>query len=116
VLAVTAIFLARETKSLLIGESAHPKVKASILRIARNDAAVAHVNDVLTFQMGPGDVSAALSAEFHDRLKTPEIEAAVHRIEDAIKLAHPDIRTLFVKPQTAKSWRNRTAELAAPRE
>jgi cation diffusion facilitator family transporter len=116
VLAVTAIFLARETKSLLIGEAAHPQVKASILRIAGGDAAVAHVNVVLTFQIGPDDVSAALSAEFHDRLKTPEIEAAVSRIEDAIKLAHPEIRTLFVKPQTAESWRNRTAKLAAPGE
>jgi cation diffusion facilitator family transporter len=116
VLAATAIFLARETKSLLIGESADPQVKTSILRIAGDDPAVAHVNVVLTFQIGPDDVSAALSAEFHDRLKTPEIEAAVNRIEDAIKLAHPEIRTLFVKPQTAESWRNRTAKLAAPGE
>jgi hypothetical protein len=42
VLAATAMFLARETKGLLMGESAHPHVKASILRIAGNDVAVAH--------------------------------------------------------------------------
>ena len=112
VLAVTAIFLARETKGLLTGESAHPRVKAAILRIAGDDAAVAHANGVLTFQIGPDDVMAALSAEFHDRLTTPEIEAGVSRIEAAIKLAHPEIKTLFVRPETAESWRNRYAKLA----
>jgi cation diffusion facilitator family transporter len=111
VLAVTATFLARETKGLLTGESAHPHVTAAILRIAGDDAAVAHANGALTFQIGPDDVMATLSAEFHDRLTTPEIETAVRRIEAAIELAHPEIKTLFVRPETVESWRNRRAKL-----
>ena len=112
VLAVTAIFLARETKGLMMGESAHPAVRKAILRIAADDAAVAHANGVLTFQIGPDDVTAALSVEFHDQLTTPEIEAGVRRIEAAIKLAHPEITTLFVKPETDESWCNRYMTLA----
>ena len=112
VLAVTAIFLARETKGLLTGESAYPSVRAAILRIARDDAAVAHANGVITVQIGPDDVVASLSVKFHDRLTTPEIEAGVRRIEAAIKLAHPEITTLFVKPETDESWCNRYLALA----
>jgi hypothetical protein len=32
-----------------------------------------------------------------------EIEACVTRIEEAIKRSHPEIPTLFVKPQTAET-------------
>ena len=112
VLAATAIFLARETKGLLMGESALPQVRASILRMAAGDPAVAHANGVLTFQIGPDDVTVALSVEFHDRLTTPEIEAGVRRIEAAIKLAHPEITTLFVRPETDESWCDRYTKLA----
>jgi cation diffusion facilitator family transporter len=112
VLALTAIFLAREVKGLLIGEAAHPQVEASILSIAASDPAVAHVNGLFTVQIGPDNVVAALSAEFHDRLTTPEIESSVNRIEEAIRSQHPDITALFVRPQTADAWLSRRAMLA----
>ncbi len=104
VLAVSSMFLARETKALLIGESALPHVRDSILEIAGADPAIRKANGVLTVQMGPDQVVAALSAEFEDRLTTPEIETCVNRIEAAIKAAHPEITTLFVKPQTPETW------------
>lgn len=112
-LAVSSILLARETKGLLIGEAAHPRVRDSILRIARNDPDVCGVNGVLTVQMGPNQVLAALSAEFKDGLDTGEIEHCVARLETAIKGAHPDVRTLFVKPQTGETWRRQLANLTA---
>jgi divalent metal cation (Fe/Co/Zn/Cd) transporter len=112
-LSVSSILLARETKGLLIGEAAHPRVRDSILRIARNDPDVSGVNGVLTVQMGPNQVLAALSAEFLDGLDTGQIERCVTRIEAAIKQAHPDVRTLFVKPQTGETWRRQIGALAA---
>src|SRR2546423_466942 len=103
-LAATAMLLARESKSLLIGEPAHPQVRESILAIAGADPAVRHVNGVLTVQLGPSQVVATLSAEFEDSLTTPKIEACVNRIETAAKAAHAEIVALFVKPQTPEIW------------
>jgi cation diffusion facilitator family transporter len=111
VLAATAVFLARECKGLLIGESALPEVQASLLRIANEDPAVQRANGVITVQMGPSQIVAALSAEFEDHLSSPEIEACVGRIEARIRAAHPEITTLFVKPQTAHTWRERRARI-----
>jgi divalent metal cation (Fe/Co/Zn/Cd) transporter len=105
--------LARETKGLLIGEPALPRVRESILRIATEDRDVNRANGVLTVQMGPNQVLAALSAEFHDGLTTQQIEFCVSRIEAAIKDAHLEVTTLFIKPQTAETWRRRIAEVAA---
>lgn len=115
VLAVSSILLARETKELLMGEAALPHVRESILRIAREDPDVRGVNGVLTVQMGPRQVIAALSAEFRDEMNTTQIEQCVSRIEAAIKRAHLDVTMLFVKPQTAETWRRRIAQLSEVR-
>ncbi|CAM0999825.1 Cation transport protein [Rhodanobacter sp. Root179] len=107
VLSLSALLLARETKGLLIGEPAHPVVGEAILAIAAGDAGVRCANGVLTVQMGPSQVVATLSAEFEDALTTPQIEACINRIEKQAKQAHPEIVSLFIKPQTAETWRTR---------
>jgi cation diffusion facilitator family transporter len=107
VLAMSAMLLARETKGLLIGEPAHPVVSNAILAIAAADEGVRCANGVLTVQMGPNQVVATLSAEFEDALTTPQIEACINRIEKQAKIAHPEIVSLFIKPQTAETWRAR---------
>jgi cation diffusion facilitator family transporter len=104
-LALVAIFLARETKELLIGEQASEAVKQEIIRIAGADQTVHHANGVITVHMGPDEIVAALSAEFDDGATASEIEACVTRIERAIKAKYPNLTTLFVKPQTAERWR-----------
>jgi cation diffusion facilitator family transporter len=106
-LAVTAMLLVRETKALLLGESAGEAVRADILRIAAADVDVRCANGVITQQFGPETVIAALSADFHDRLTTPEIEACIRRIETGVQQAHPEVVALFVKPQTAETWQQR---------
>lgn len=111
VLAVAALLLARETKALLIGEAAHPRVRKDILRIAARDPAIRHANGVFTVQLGPDSVVATLSAEFEDALTTPEVEACVNRIEAAVCKTHPDVVALYVKPQTEDTWRRRMERL-----
>lgn len=108
VLAVSAWLLARETKGLLLGETADPRLRENVLNIAQQDAAVYSANGVLTEQMGAHQVIASLSLEFKDDLTSDEIEACVNRIEAQIKQLHPEIITLFVKPQTKAVWLERT--------
>ena len=116
VLLVSSLLLARETKGLLIGESAGPQVRDAIVRIACEDPDVRVANGVLTVQMGVNQVVAALSVDFHDSLTTGQIESCVNRIEAAIKQAQPDITVLYVKPQSAETWRRRIEQLAAASE
>lgn len=107
VLAISAILLARETKGLLLGESADPQLRDHLLLIAQEDDAVFSANGVLTEQMGADQVIASLSLEFEDHLTSDYIEACVNRIEAKIKQIHPEIMALFVKPQTKKVWLQR---------
>lgn len=108
VLAITSLLLARETKDLLIGEPAHPSVRRDILDMAEADVAIRKANGVLTVQLGPNNIVAALSIEFEDGLTTEEIETCVNRVESAIRCKHQDITVLYVKPQTPEAWVQRT--------
>ena len=105
VLGVTSILLARESKSLLIGERADRELTESILGIAAEEPQIASANGVLTVQLAPDQIVAALSLEFADTLRANEIEAAVLGIEQKIRAAHPEVVALFVKPQANRMYR-----------
>lgn len=105
VLAATAALLARESKSLLIGERADPLLSDSLLRIAEAAIPNAKANGVLTVQLAPDQILAALSLEFPDAMRVPEVEAAVVEIERRVRAAHPEVLTLFIKPQTAAAFK-----------
>jgi cation diffusion facilitator family transporter len=112
VLAATAMFLARESKGLLIGEAALPDVQDAILAIAQQDRAIQKANGVLTIHMGPREIVAALSVEFEDALTAPDIEDCVQRLEDRLKKEIPEVTALFVKPQTKGTWETRRKRIA----
>lgn len=107
VLAVSAFLLARETKGLLLGETADPQLRHNVLQIAQDDVAVQSANGVLTEQIGAHQVIASLSLEFKDNLTSDDIELCVNRIEARIRQIHPEIVALFVKPQTQEVWLER---------
>lgn len=104
-LALAALLLARETKALLIGESAGSVVDAAICRIAGDDEAIRSANGVFTVQMGPDQIVASLSVEFEDSLTTLQVEESIRRIESKVRERHPEVSALFVKPQTPETWR-----------
>ena len=87
-------------------------MREALLEIAAIDPGVGLVYGVLTVQMGPHTVVAALSAEFEDELTTPQIEQCINRIEKAVKHRHAEVTSLFVKPQTSETWRARQHAIA----
>jgi cation diffusion facilitator family transporter len=111
VLTATAMFLARESKGLLIGEGARGRTMRSIRQIAAEQPGVERVNDLVTIHLAPQQVVAALSLEFKDELTTPQIEQAVAAIEGRICRQHPEVSTIFVKPQSS-STRDQRAQPA----
>jgi cation diffusion facilitator family transporter len=104
VLAAVAMLLARESKSLLIGESASSELTRSVMAIAAKNTAVRRVNGMLTAQLAPDQILVALSLEFADDLRVPELEERVIEIERNIRAQHSEVIALFVKPQTPKTF------------
>ena len=98
-LGAVSIFLARESKGLLIGEPADSSVVASICAIAREHPGVERADGLFTVHLAPEQIVAAITADFTDTLSAADVETAVSAIEDRVRAKHPDIILLLVKPQ-----------------
>jgi len=117
-LAVTSLFLVRESKSLLIGERAYPAVRQSIMDIAAQLAGTGNgkpgnfkINGIITAQLGPQHIVAMLSLEFADDMRAPDIEKAVVELEKRVRQANPEVVGLFIKPQTEGTWSEKKEQL-----
>src|SRR5262249_7636167 len=111
-LAGTSIFLARESKGLLIGEGARARTMRSIRQIAAEQPGVERVNDLVTVPLAHKQIVAALSLEFKDELTTPQIENAVAAIERRICSQNPEVYTIFIKPQSSTTRDQRAQAVA----
>jgi cation diffusion facilitator family transporter len=105
ILAATAILVARESKSLLIGERADTVLSDAILAIAAKEPGVTGANGLITVQLAPAQILAAMSLEFDDNMRTGEIEAQVIAVEQKVRAAYPQVVALFIKPQTDSTFR-----------
>lgn len=102
ILGSTAIWLAYETKGLLIGESADRKVVTAISRIVSSNSQVEHVNEVLTMHMGPHYILVNLSVDFYAHITADELEAKIADIDLQIKQAFPDVKRVFIEAEARR--------------
>jgi len=99
VLAATAVFLARETKGLLIGESANRGVVEQLRAIAAATPGVRYVNEVLTLHMGPDYILVTMSIAFAPTLPAAQVERCIAELDQAVKQAQPRVKRLFVEAE-----------------
>jgi divalent metal cation (Fe/Co/Zn/Cd) transporter len=104
VLAATSMLLARESKSLLIGERADRALADAIMRIAGAEPGVESANGVITTQMAPDQIVAALSVDFANSVSARDVENIIVDIERKVRAQRPDVVTLFVKPQSRAAY------------
>lgn len=103
ILGATAIWLAVETKGLLIGESADPQVVKGIGAILRQSDTVAYVNEILTMHIGPEYVLVNVSIDFHDRIPAQDIEQEIALLSNTIKHAYPRVKRIFIEAERKKN-------------
>ncbi len=99
ILGGTAIWLAYETKGLLIGESANPEVVEAIRKMVGGHEAVLHVNEILTMHMGSEYILVNLSVDFDSRVGADEVEAAVKDFDARIKHSLPRVKRIFIEAE-----------------
>lgn len=111
ILGGTAIWLAYETKGLLIGESANVRVVNGIREILQGYAEIDHVNELLTMHMGPEFILVNVSIDFQDNLSANELEDVIARMDKQIKHAFPNVKRIFIE---AESWNRGPGPLSSP--
>ncbi|MCU7872996.1 MAG: cation diffusion facilitator family transporter [Candidatus Thiodiazotropha sp. (ex Lucinoma borealis)] len=99
ILVGTAVWLAYETKSLLIGESANPAVVQGIRELVSSKASIECVNEVLTMHMGPDFILANLSVDFRDSITADEVERTIGEMDGSIKEQFPQVKRIFIEAE-----------------
>jgi cation diffusion facilitator family transporter len=107
ILGLTAAWLAFESKSLLIGESASADIVAAIQRIADAPDQVLTTNEVATLHMGPDHVIVTVSLDFVDGIDSSVLESTVTRLNRDIRAVDPSIRRVFIEAERSGDHRVR---------
>ena len=101
VLVGVATFLAREIKSLIVGEAADPQIESCVNDLAAADPNIEKVLRVLTIQQGPGEIVVAAKLGFKAGLETQQLVDAINAFERQLKVRAPEVRWSFIEPDNA---------------
>jgi divalent metal cation (Fe/Co/Zn/Cd) transporter len=93
-----AFFVARETKSLLIGEGATPEALDLIKGIVRKTDTVVDLISMRSMQLGEDEFLVAMKIHWQDGMSIEEVSAETNALEARIREAMPRARYLFLEP------------------
>ena len=96
-----ATFLAREVKSLLVGEAADPSLRAKIEEVAAADPNIERVLAVLAVQQGPGEIMLAMKLAMRAGLDDLAARRGNQCVQRVLKNAVPEVRWSFIEPDNA---------------
>jgi len=99
ILVFVSLILARESRSLLMGEGIAPETRDKIAKLAEKDPAVLRTKNILSTYQSPEEVVLMLIIDFQDHLDTEEITEAIHRIRGHIKTEFPLVRFVIIQPE-----------------
>lgn len=109
ILCAVAVFLAAESKGLLIGEGVSPRTRQSIDAIVAADPDITKLVRALSMHLGPADVLLALEVTFRPELPAAQTAAAIERLDRAIRARHPEVKHLFIEAQSFAGHANAPA-------
>lgn len=96
-LCVIGILLAKDTRSLLIGEGVSRAVKLDTIAIAEATPGVASVRQFLSLHLGPDTVLLAMKVRFAEGLSLADVEKVTDAVEASIREKHPMMKRIFVE-------------------
>lgn len=101
ILTYIAWVLARESRSLLMGETLQASTLDNIEKLCRSSDIVRNVKRPLSIFMGPEEVILILPATFTREINVSRLEEGIATLKQEIKKAFPLIKQIFIEPTPA---------------
>lgn len=99
-LTLVSWFLAREVKSLIVGERADPIIEGVFREEVARDARLGTVLRVITIQQGPSQVMLAAKLDVPRELAAGVLVDAINELEDRVRARRTDVRWQFIEPDS----------------
>lgn len=97
-----SMILARESRSLLMGEGIAPETQQKIIKLVERDESVLQARHILSTYQSPEEVVLMLIIAFKPDLDTANINDAIVRIRTSIKKAYPLVSFIIIQPEAVK--------------
>jgi len=91
--------LAKESRSLLMGESADPDILSEVTRLTEKDPTVNKVIRPLSMYLAPEEIILILTVAFRKEVNSAEVTRAIITIREAIQAKFPAIKQIFIEPE-----------------
>lgn len=108
VLIAVAFELARDARTLIIGEAAPETIRRAMERTLSADASVDAVHELLAVRMGAHQVLVMARVSVPDEMPAGDVERLLVRLRQELKASHPEVMDAFIeigpgdpKPATA---------------
>lgn len=105
-----SFILARESRSLLMGEGLSTETQQKIKQLVEADQDVIMLISILSQYQSPKEVLLVLILTFEPDLNTNNLTQAIDRLRDKVKSAYPVIRFVIIQPQSAEVAERRISE------
>lgn len=102
ILAVVAVFLAYESKSLLVGETADPDITEGIKELILNHSSVERIRPPLTMHFGPNQILLNLDVQFRPDLDASSLVDIIDTLETQIREKFPIVKQIFIEVEGLK--------------
>jgi cation diffusion facilitator family transporter len=99
-LMLVAVMIARDAHSLLIGERATPETEQRVQDVTESTPGVRAVTQLLTMHLGPDFVVLAMKIAFDKDATVERIERIIDEIEARIRKELPEMKKIFVEPDS----------------
>ncbi len=97
-LVAVSLVLARESRSLLMGEGVTKITKLKVTSITEADKDVEKMLRLFSIYVGPEEVLMLMDVQFKASLLMPEVHDAIDHVKSAIQKEFPLIRYLIIEP------------------
>jgi cation diffusion facilitator family transporter len=97
-LMVVAVFVAREVKAMLIGQSMEPDRQVQFRAFLDARPEVDHVISLITLQLG-NDVMVSVQAQMTEEQSAQALVSQINVVERAMKQAFPEVTWSFFEPE-----------------
>lgn len=96
-LMLIAALIAREVKSMIVGESASPEMRHDIEAFLRARSEIRSIINLITLQWGK-EIVVAVQAEMIDYAESRKMVEAINVIEAELQAKFPQVRWVFFEP------------------
>ncbi|WPU95669.1 cation diffusion facilitator family transporter [Mucilaginibacter sabulilitoris] len=97
-LTLVAILLVRESRSLLMGETADPAELKAIRELLEKEAAIQQIKETRSMHLGPEEIILLLRIKFEPEKNVDQAANEIKRLRTRLQMAYPHYRQVFIEP------------------